>query len=349
MIGQRRTYDPIKAVFLDDISSMIIQSIMIFALGVLIATLLAIAIAPMIWARSSNVTRKQLLATLPLTEYEIRASRDHLRAEHAIKAHRLESKLEQAEQAKARQLIDINRRELQIHELNNKVVDLKQELAEKTSQNVVLMQNIDRKVPHLEDRSNRLMTVLIEREREIAALKRHGSYGVVDEDGEERDISDYYHSHDEIEQMREELGEEVAISSGPRRTIIESAEIVHEENRELLSRLAKLQARLIELESRETNETALLRSEMQNIAMALMEDNETLYRSHFHNLHTTVKAAEDPQNQLPFEFEFDEKKPVFIEKAEQAAAERAQNPTGDDGEVEEASLTARLETLLKQK
>ncbi len=322
---------------------------MIFALGLFVAVLLAIAVAPLIWARASNVTRKQLMATLPITEFEIRASRDHLRAEHAIKAHRLESKLEQSEQAKARQLIDINRRELQIHELNNKIIELRQELAEKSSQNVVLMQNIDRKVPHLEDRSNRLMTVLIEREREIAALKRHGSYGMADED-DDRDLSEFYHSHEEIEQMRNELGEEVSHSHGPRRTIIESAEIVHDENRELLSRLAKLQARLIELESREANETVLLRDEMQNIAMALMEDNENLYRSHFHNLHTTVKASEDPQNQLPFEFEFGEKKPVFIEKAEIAAAEKAKNPTSDgDEEKEEASLTARLETLLKQK
>lgn len=328
---------------------MIIQTVMIFALGVLFAALLAIAVAPMIWARASNVTRKQLMATLPISEFEIRASRDHLRAEHAIKAHRLESRLEDAEQAKARQLIDINRRELQIHDLNNKIIELKQELAEKTSQNVVLLQNIDRKIPHLEDRSNRLMTVLIEREREIAALKTHGSYGMDEGDEDERDIAEFYRSHEEIEQMRHELGEEVSAQTGPRRTIIESAEIVHDENRELLSRLAKLQARLIELETREDNETALLRSEMQNIAMALMEDNETLYRSHFHNLHATVKSEEESQNQLPFEFEFGEKKPVFIEKAEIAAAEKALNPTADEEEKEGTTLTQRLETLLKQK
>ncbi len=329
---------------------------MIFALGALIAVLFAIAVAPLIWARASNVTRQQLMANLPMNEFEIRASRDHLRAEHAIRAHRLESKLEQAEQAKARQLIEINRRELQLHELNNQIVELRHELTEKSSQNVILMQNIDRKVPHLEDRSNRLMSVLIEREKELAALKRHGIYtGVLDQnDGQAQD--DYYQSLDEIEQMRQELDEEMEADPDnvPRRTLLENAESVHEENRDLLSRVAKLQARLIELEGREAKETALLRSEMQNIASALMQDHDELYRSHFHNLPSPSNGSDEPQNQLPFEFEFAEKKPVFIEKAE-IEAQNAINPTSsndtDEETVhrEETSLTARLETLLKQK
>ncbi len=331
---------------------MIIQSIMIFALGVFIAALIAIAVAPLIWARASNVTRQQIVATLPLNEFEIRASRDHLRAEHAIKAHRLESKLEQADQVNARQLIEINRRELHIHELNNQILELRQEIAEKNSQNIVLLQNIDRKVPVLEDRAARLMTVLVEREREIDALKRHGIHSFA-RDGSDGVDEDYYYSTDDIEQMREELGEEVEVSQAPRRTIIENAESIHEENRELLMRVAKLQARVIKLEGRESNETNLLRAEMQNIAMTLMDEQNDAYRSQLHNFSHLSGLQPEPINQLPFEFEFDEKKPVFIEKAEIAAAEKAMNPTlkPDDEAVEPPanSLTARLETLLKQK
>lgn len=335
---------------------MIIQSIMIFFLGAFVAVLIAIAIAPLIWARASIVTRQQIVATLPMNEFEIRASRDHLRAEHAIKAHRLESKLEQAEQVNARQLIEINRRELQIHELNNQIIELKQEIAEKNSQNIVLMQNIDRKVPVLEDRAERLMTVLVEREREIEALRRHGYHSYTPE-GDEDD--EYYYSTDEIEQMREELGEEVEMSTAPRRTIIENAESIHEENRDLLKKVAKLQARVIKLEGRESNETNILRAEMQNIAMTLMQEQTEAYRSQFHNLPNLVGLNGETTNQLPFDFDFDfeEKKPVFLEKAEIAAAEKAANPTAKaDGEADgessaqpENSLTARLETLLKQK
>ena len=331
---------------------MIIQSVMIFALGALIAVLCAIGIAPLIWARASNVTRQQLISTLPLNEFEIRASRDYLRAEHAVKAHRLESKLEQAEQARARQLIEINKSALKINELNSQIVDLKQELAEKTSQNVVLLQNIDRKVPHLEDRSNRLMTLLIEREREIEALKRHGSFRQHEGD-EERDFSEFYTAHEELETMRQELAEEVEAQPAPRRTLIENAESIHEENRELLSRMAKLQARLVELEAREAHQTSLLRTEMQKITLALMEEHDDLYRHHFHNLSSLSMHNEDQANQIPFEFEFGEKKPVFIEKAEMAAAEKAKNPTADPGDDKaggrrETSLTERLETLLKK-
>lgn len=329
---------------------MLIQSIMIFSLGIFVTALIAIAVAPLIWARASNVTRQQLVATLPLNEFEIRASRDQLRAEHAIKAHRLESKLDHADQVNARQLIEINRRELNIHELNSQIIDLKQELAEKNSQNIVLLQNIDRKVPLLEDRANRLMTVLVEREREIDALKRHGIHSY---NGSEEEDDDYYMYQDEVEQMRQDLGREVEASEAPRRTIIENAESIHQENLELLNQTAKLRARLIEFEKRERSETDILRNEMQNIAMALMQEQKVAYRSQLHGLPMLTDNSDDAENQLPLDFEFDEKKPVFIEKAEQAQAEKAKNPTSSSEKEENAapehSLTARLETLLKNK
>lgn len=323
---------------------------MIFSLGIFVTALIAIAVAPLIWARASNVTRQQLVATLPLNEFEIRASRDQLRAEHAIKAHRLESKLDHADQVNARQLIEINRRELNIHELNSQIIDLKQELAEKNSQNIVLLQNIDRKVPLLEDRANRLMTVLVEREREIDALKRHGIHSY---NGSEEEDDDYYMYQDEVEQMRQDLGREVEASEAPRRTIIENAESIHQENLELLNQTAKLRARLIEFEKRERSETDILRNEMQNIAMALMQEQKVAYRSQLHGLPMLTDNSDDAENQLPLDFEFDEKKPVFIEKAEQAQAEKAKNPTSSSEKEENAapehSLTARLETLLKNK
>ena len=326
---------------------MLIEGIMFFSLGIFFTALIGIAVAPLIWARSSIVTKQQLIATLPLNEFEIKASRDQLRAEHAIKAHRLESKLEQAEQINARQLIEINRRELNIHELNNQIVNLKQELAEKTSQNIVLLQNIDRKVPLLEDRANRLMTVLVEREREIQALKLHGVHGYHDEGDE-----GLYHYQEDIEQMRQDLGQEVQATEAPRRTIIENAESIHEENLDLLNETAKLKARLIEIQKREKNETDLLRSEMQNIALTLMQEQTAVYRSQFHNIPHSHPLEDDEESQLPLDFEFDDKKPVFIKKAEKERAEEI-NPTSPssdkEGDAPENSLTARLETLLKQK
>lgn len=316
---------------------------MIFLLGLLVSALIGIMIAPFIWARASNVTRQKLIDTLPLSEFDIRASRDRLRAEHAIQAHQLESRLDQAQQNSAKQIIEINRRELQIHELNNQIVDLRQELAEKVSQNTVLMQNIDRKMPKLEDRANRLMTVLVERERELAALKRHGTSAHMIEDGQ-------YQYNVNIEQMREELGEEIEEQAVPQRTIIENAETIHDENLELFSEVARLKALLIEYENREKNETELLRTEMQNIAMTLMQEQTEIYRSQFHNLPMLTDTQNDNQSQMPFDFEFDEKKPVFIEKAALAAAAQANNPTSvDESNDGDGSLTSRLESLLKGK
>ena len=326
---------------------MLIQSIMIFALGVLIATLLAVLIVPLIWARASNIARQKVMESLPLSEFEIRASRDRLRAEHAIKTHQLESRLDQTEQHSARQIIEINRRELQIHELNNQIIDLRQELAEKVSQNTVLTQNIARKMPKYVDRANRLMTVLVERERELATLKRHGTAGHQNGDG---GYNGNYQLSNDIEVMREELGEEIEMQSpAPQRTIIENAETIHGENLGLIAEVGRLKAMLIEYENRENQETGLLRTEMQNIALTLMEEQTEIYRSQFHNLPMLTDNQNDAQSQMPFDFEFDEKKPVFIEKAAIAAAAKANNVTvgGELIDGENKSLTARLESLLK--
>lgn len=324
---------------------MIIQSIMIFSLGLLVATLISVLIVPLIWARASNIARQKVIETLPLSEFEIRASRDRLRAEHAMKTHQLEARVDQIQQHSARQIIEINRRELQIHELNNQILDLRQELAEKESQNTVLTQNIDRKMPKYIDRANRLMAVLVERERELAALKRHGT-AAMNGGG---DYNGFYQYRDDIEVMREELGEEIEMQSAPQRTIIENAETIHSENLELISEVSRLKALLMEFEERETQQTGLLRNEMENIALTLMQEQTEQYRSQFHNLPMLTDRQDESQSQMPFDFEFDEKKPVFIEKAAIAAAAKANDAAaGDDiAERDETSLTSRLESLLK--
>ena len=57
---------------------------------------------------------------MPVSEPEIKADRDRLRAEYAIKVHKLETQLDQAKLERARQLIDINRRDASISALETR-------------------------------------------------------------------------------------------------------------------------------------------------------------------------------------------------------------------------------------
>ncbi|HUB63475.1 MAG TPA: hypothetical protein VL996_03370 [Methylocella sp.] len=67
---------------------------MIFALGFLVASLLALAIAPAFWARAIRLSTRRLEMQLPLSPAEILAGRDLLRAEFAVEQRRLEQKID---------------------------------------------------------------------------------------------------------------------------------------------------------------------------------------------------------------------------------------------------------------
>ena len=88
-----------------------IQSGMLVTLGFLAASLLGLFVASAFWSRAVRLTTARIKQSMPVSEPEIRADRDRLRAEYAIRVHKLEMQLDQAKLERARQLIDINRRD----------------------------------------------------------------------------------------------------------------------------------------------------------------------------------------------------------------------------------------------
>ena len=71
-----------------------IQSAMLVALGFLAASLLVLVVAPAFWARAVRLTTQRIKNTMPLSEMEIRADKDRVRAEFAVKVHHLERQIE---------------------------------------------------------------------------------------------------------------------------------------------------------------------------------------------------------------------------------------------------------------
>lgn len=73
-----------------------LQQILFFLLGCLSAGLLALLVAPAVWRRSAELTRRRIEASLPMSRNEMQAVADRVRAEAAMQIRRLEVELKAA-------------------------------------------------------------------------------------------------------------------------------------------------------------------------------------------------------------------------------------------------------------
>jgi hypothetical protein len=147
-----------------------IQSAMLVVLGFSIAGLLACVIAPAYRRRAARLATLELKRTMPLTEAEIAADKDRIRADYAIRVHKLESNLEELSLETARQLIEINRRDARISALESDVARLATVNEEHENARRVLELTITDRLPKVEQRLAEAKKLLFERDREISAL-----------------------------------------------------------------------------------------------------------------------------------------------------------------------------------
>jgi hypothetical protein len=82
---------------------------MVFALGFLVASLMALAIAPAFWRRAIRLSTRRLEMQLPLSPEEILAGRDILRAEFAVERRKLEQKAESLNRLHAADMVELGR------------------------------------------------------------------------------------------------------------------------------------------------------------------------------------------------------------------------------------------------
>ena len=149
---------------------MTINTAMLVGLGFLVAALFAVLIAPAYRRRTVRLTSEALKRSLPLTEGEIRADKDRLRAEHAIRIHNLESKLEGVTMSSARQKIEVNRRDARISELESRLTEQKTHLDELENARRVLEQTVTDRLPKIEARLTDARKLLSQRDGEITML-----------------------------------------------------------------------------------------------------------------------------------------------------------------------------------
>lgn len=149
-----------------------IEMVMLVALGFLTAALLAIFVSPLYRRRVSRLTTDALKRSMPLTEAEIRADKDRLRAEYAMRIHRLEMQVDEAAESSARQMVEINRRDASISSLEEELSRQSGALEEHENARRVLEQTIMDRLPKVEHRLAEARKLLFQRDREIVTLSQ---------------------------------------------------------------------------------------------------------------------------------------------------------------------------------
>ncbi len=105
-----------------------IESIMFFGGGFLVAGLLALVLISFVHRRAVRLTQRRLEDAIPVSLTEIQADKDRLRAEFAMSARRLEMTVEQLKAKATSQLGEIARK-------SEAIAKLKAQLVEKTAAN----------------------------------------------------------------------------------------------------------------------------------------------------------------------------------------------------------------------
>jgi chromosome segregation ATPase len=108
-----------------------IELIMYFGVGFLVAALLGLLFIPQVHNRAVRLTMKRLEASTPLSITEIRADKDQLRAEFAVSTRRLEMRIEKLKAQTTTQLAELGKK-------TDAVNQLKKELAENKETNLAL-------------------------------------------------------------------------------------------------------------------------------------------------------------------------------------------------------------------
>ena len=111
-----------------------IEQLMIFALGVLSAGLISIAILPAFWRRAERLVRKQLERQLPLSPREIAAERDQLRAAFAVEQRRLEQRIESVEMVRAADRREIGEKLIELRQAHDDITSRDETIAARNAE-----------------------------------------------------------------------------------------------------------------------------------------------------------------------------------------------------------------------
>ena len=265
-----------------------IDMLMFGALGFLLGCLLALVLAPPLWNRAVRLTTRRLEATMPISLADIQADKDQLRAEFAIELRKIEVALEKAKEKAARELIEANKRRVEIQMMQTDLANAKGQIQENENANRVLQQTIRRRLPDLDNRLKSAKKALTELEAVNSELRTTVSS---QSEALKTARSTLQTQRADIDRLRATL--ETGSSSGVR---LGKSEL-RSENQKLMSELSRAQEELGRTRT-SAEENAFLHRELSRLTSQILNAVRAPAPA---QMHAQRMVVEVPQNYAEFE------------------------------------------------
>ena len=140
-------------------------------LGILAASLVVIAGLPLLWRRAQRLARARLEREMPVTQTQIRAEKDQIRAHHAVEIRRLEAQIEGLQEQASSQRIRAERARSRLHNAAEERDTFAQQSAVATSRESELQEQLDTFNEDLDRTMDELSDTLTEVDRKQAQLQ----------------------------------------------------------------------------------------------------------------------------------------------------------------------------------
>ncbi len=238
-----------------------IEQIMIFAIGFLAASLLALLLMPLVHNRAVRLTVKRLDAAAPVSMVELQAEKDQLRAEFAMSARRLELLIEHLKAENASQFaelgkradainlfkLEINEKDSQIRALQARQSELEQQLAatrEELAAKTASLAELERALGQKQEEIGRISGDLTEREltadsQRVEIIALHAQVEAL-----KSQINDMRVQHNAMEMVEADLRARLAAAGQESNAAWEQERAENAQLREQISQIAAEIARL---------------------------------------------------------------------------------------------------------
>lgn len=268
---------------------MLIENMMYFALGLLVAGLIALIIMPAVWKRAVRLTKRRIEAATPITLSEFRADKDQLRAEFALSTRRLEMNVETLRKRLAEQLSDVNQKRTDlgalkaereqhmavVAELESRQVDLRARILELEKEGTDLAQRLRMRERDVESR-----------QEEIETLRGSLREGFPEATGAENLSGDYDQDIDRLTALLAIERKRATFLEDQARSLIERLENSDRRSSDASAAIAQMRDALARRDARdEENAEALVAAEARmasaenRLNALLAESSETVARS----------------------------------------------------------------------
>jgi len=287
-----------------------IEPVMYFGIGFLVAALLCLLFVPLVHNRAVRLTMKRLEAATPLSIAEIRADKDQLRAEFAMSTRRLEMSVEKMKTKTTSQLAELGKK-------TDAINQLKKELGEKTAtifaleaRDKTLREQLRATEEEFEIKSGSLREAertLADKEAELSKLLGELGEQSLIADSQRTEIAAF---RTQVEAMKVSVADyECAVDETQHRLTREraDAEAVAGDLTEARGKLGDLGSRTSELERQlfvQTTEAELLSRRVQDLETRLGDQGRMLAERDFqldrmrHELDTARKIEGDLRAEL---------------------------------------------------